>query len=256
MKKIEFKNAPSTETPLSAEIFNGMQQNIEDEFNTLNKYFEIPQGDNRKRWVKIAEFPSNIGSGVNRMQIRIYGTVRYGLNKPGMDMIEISTRGGMNISIYAFNHTANNENHKYGYVNKSNGRTELWIDQNSYNYRSKVEIINVDNCDVKLFEILYERPAGFVAVDKEIVATEKALLSVYNNQTSNIRIDGANYEAKQVPFKDVFTQRGTAFRLGPNEIIVNKKCNARITFTLYCLQSASAAKYNIEAKLWVKRRRE
>lgn len=256
MKKIEFKNAPSTETPLSAEIFNGMQQNIEDEFNTLNKYFEIPQGDNRRRWVKIAEFTTNIGNGDNRIQMRIYGTVRYGLNKPGMDMIEISSRGGMNISIYAFNHTANNETQKYGYVNKSNGRTEFWIEQNAYNYRSKVEVVTVDNCEVKLFEIKYERPAGFVAVDKEVVATEKALLSVYNNQTGNVRIDGANYEAKQVPFKDVFTQRGTAFRLGPNEIIVNKKCNARITFTLYCLQSASAAKYNIEAKLWVKRRRE
>ena len=256
MKKIEFKNTPSTETPLSAEIFNGMQQNIEDEFNTLNKYFEIPQGDNRRRWVKIAEFPTNVGFGDNRIQMRIYGTVRYGLNKPGMDMIEISTRGGINISIYAFNHTANNENQKYGYVAKANGRTEFWIDQNAYNYRSKVEVVTTDNCDVKLFEIKYEKPAGFVAVDKEIVATEKALLSVYNNQTDNIRIDGANYEAKQVPFNNVFTQRGTAFRLGPNEIIVNKKCNARITFTLYCLQSASAAKYNIEAKLWVKRRRE
>ena len=62
MKKIEFKNAPSTETPLSAEIFNGMQQNIEDEFNTLNKYFEIPQGDNRRRWVKIAEFSVSISN--------------------------------------------------------------------------------------------------------------------------------------------------------------------------------------------------
>lgn len=256
MRKIEFKNLPSKETPLSASNLNLLQQNVEDEFNTLNKYFEIPQGDNRRRWVKIAEFPTNVGSGDNRIQMRIYGTVRYGLNKPGMDMIEISTRGGMNISIYAFNHTANNETQKYGYVNKSNGRTEFWIEQNAYNYRSKVEVVTADNCDVKFFEIKYERPAGFVAVDKEVVATEKALLSVYNNQTGNIRIDGANYEAKQVPFKDVFTQRGTAFRLGPNEIVVNKKCNARITFTLYCQQSASAAKYNIEAKLWIQRRRE
>lgn len=33
MKKIEFKNTPSTETPLSAEVLNKMQQNIEDEIN-------------------------------------------------------------------------------------------------------------------------------------------------------------------------------------------------------------------------------
>lgn len=254
MKKIEFKNLPSKETPLSANNLNLLQQNVEDEFNTLNKYFEIPQGDNRRRWVKIAEFPTNVTGGDNRIQMRIYGTIRYGSNKPGMDMIEISTRGGMNISIYAFNHNANNDNQRYGYVNKSNGRTEFWIEQNTYNYSSKVEIVNVDNCDVKLFEIKYERPAGLVVVDKEVVATEKALLSVYNNQTGNIRIDGANYEAKQVPFNNVFTQRGTAFRLGPNEIIVNKKCNARITFTLYCLQFSTGQKYNIEAKLWIRRR--
>ena len=254
MRKIEFKNLPSKETPLSASNLNLLQQNVENEFNTLNKYFEIPQGESRRRWVKIAEFPTNVGSGVNRIQMLIYGTIRYGLNKPGMDMIEISTRGGMNISIYAFNHTANNENQRYGYVNKPNGRTEFWIDQGAYNYRTKVEIVNVDNCEVKLFEIKYEQPAGLVAVDKEVVATEKALLSVYNNQTGNIRIDGGNYEAKQVPFNNVFTQRGTAFRLGPNEIIVNKKCNARITFTLYCLQYSTGQKHNMEAKLWVKRR--
>ena len=256
MKKIEYENAPSTKTPVSAKLLNLMQQNIEDEFNTLNKYFEIPQGDNRRRWVKIAEFSTNLTGGDNRIQMRIYGTIRYGSNKPGMDMIEISTRGGMNISIYAFNHTANNDNQRYGYVNRADGKTELWIDQNAYNYRSKVEIITADNCVVKMFEIKYEQPAGFVVVDKEVVATEKALLSVYNNQTGNIRIDAGNYEAKQVPFNNVFTQRGTAFRLGPNEIIVNKKCNARITFTLYCLQSSTGQKHNTEAKLWVKRRWE
>jgi|GEM_PF-5928257 hypothetical protein len=254
MKKIEFKDLPIEETPLDAYTLNLLQKNVEDEFNTLNKYFEIPQGDNRRRWVKIAEFPTNVGSGDNRIQMRIYGTIRYGSNKPGMDMIEISTRGGMNISIYAFNHTTNNDNQRYGYVNKSNGRTEFWIEQGTYNYRSKVEIINADNGDVKLFEIKYEQPASLIMIDKEVVATEKTLLAVYNNQTGNIRIDGANYEAKQVPFKDVFTQRGTAFRLGANEIIVNKKCNARITFTLYCQQSASGEKYNIEAKLWANRR--
>lgn len=254
MKKIEFKDLPIEETPLDAYTLNLLQQNVEDEFNKINKYFEIPQGDNRRRWVKIAEFPTNVGSGDNRIQMRIYGTIRYGSNKPGMDMIEISTRGGMNISIYAFNHTTNNDNQRYGYVNKSNGRTEFWIEQGTYNYRSKVEIINADNGDVKLFEIKYEQPASLIMIDKEVVATEKTLLAVYNNQTGNIRIDGANYEAKQVPFKDVFTQRGTAFRLGANEIIVNKKCNTRITFTLYCLQSSTGQKHNIEVKLWVQRR--
>lgn len=256
MKKIEFKNLPSKETPLSANNLNLLQQNVEDEFNTLNKYFEIPQGDSRRRWVKIAEFTTNLTGGDNRIQMRIYGTIRYGSNKPGMDMIEISTRGGMNISIYAFNHTANNDNQRYGYVNRTDGRTELWIDQGTYNYRSKVEIINADNCVVKLFEIKYEQPAGLVAIDKEIVATEKSVLSVYNNQTGNIRIDGKNDEIKQVPLQNVFMQRGTAFRLRPNEIIVNKKCDSRLTFILYCEQSASQAKYYIEAKLWVKRRRQ
>ncbi len=256
MKKIEFKNLPSKETPLSASNLNLMQQNIEDEINKINKYFEIPKGDRRPRWVKIADFATDIGLSINGMQIKIYGTIRFGSNRPGFDIVEASTRGGMNITILGFNHTSNAENQRYGYVNNPNGRTELWIEQEPYNYRTTVEVTNVIDCKIGLLAMQYERPAGYVGMEKTIVATEKALLAVYNNQTGNIRIDGGNYEAKQVPFNNVFTQRGTAFRLGPNEIIVNKKCNARITFTLYCLQFSTGQRHNIEAKLWVKRRRE
>lgn len=256
MKKIEFKNLPSKETPLSASNLNLMQQNIEDEINKINKYFEIPKGDSRKRWVKIADFATNIGLSINGMQIKIYGTIRFGSNRPGFDIVEASTRGGMNITILGFNHTSNAENQRYGYVNNSNGRTELWIEQESYNYRSTVEITNVIDCKIGLLAMQYERPAGYVGIEKTIVATEKSVLSVYNNQTGNIRIDGKNDEIKQVPFQNVFMQRGTAFRLGPNEIIINRKCNSRLAFILYCEQSASQAKYYIEAKLWVKRRRQ
>ena len=232
MKKIEFKNLPSKETPLSASNLNFMQQNIEDEFNTLNKYFEIPQGDNRRRWVKIAEFPTNVGSGDNRIQMRIYGTVRYGLNKPGMDMIEISTRGGINISIYAFNHTANNESQKYGYVNKSNGKTEFWIEQNAYNYRSKVEIVTADNCDVKLFEIKYERPAGFVAVDKKIVATEKSALSVYNKDNQQIIAKDPN--GRKIVFNSIKKDIGGIASLQTDGSLKFKKnCTVAISYNLF-----------------------
>ena len=255
MKKIEFKDLPSTETPLSASNLNLLQQNVEDEFNTLNKYFEIPQGDNRRRWVKIAEFSTNLTGDNNRIQMRIYGTIRYGSNKPGMDMIEISTRGGMNISIYAFNHTADNDNQKYGYVAKANGRTEFWIEQNAYNYRSKVEIVNADNCDVKFFEILYEKPAGLIYIDKEIVATEKSILSMYNNQPNNLRIDGNNDEGKKVVFKDVLVKRGSVFTQDNGEIIARKKCICKVNFILYCEQSATKDKNYLETKLFVKRRK-
>ena len=217
--------------------------------------FTIPQGYNKPRFIKIGELNTSIGYGTNCMQIKIYGTVKYGSNKPGFDVIEVSSRGGINITVSSFNHTNINDNYKYGYVNKSDGKTEIWIEQGTYTYRSTVEVKNIINCKVGLLEMQENRPNGLVYIQKEIASTEKALLSVYNNQTGNIRIDGGNYEAKQVPFNNVFTQRGTAFRLGPNEIIVNKKCNARITFTLYCLQSSTGQKYNIEAKLWIRRRR-
>ena len=231
-----------------------LQQNVEDEFNKINKYFEIPQGDSRKRWVKIAELTTDIGLSINGMQIKIYGTIKYGSNRPGFDIVEASTRGGMNITILGFNHTSNTENQRYGYVNNPNGKTELWIEQESYNYRSTVEITNVIDCKIGLLTMQYEKPVGYIEIEKMIIATEKSTLSVYNNQKDDIRIDGKNNEIKQVPFQNVFMQKGTAFRLGPNEIIVNKKCNSRITFTLYCLQFASAEKYNIEAKLWINRR--
>ena len=52
MKKINFKNYPDTSTPLSAETFNLMQDNIEDEFDLMQEkingdvLFENTQGLN------------------------------------------------------------------------------------------------------------------------------------------------------------------------------------------------------------------
>ena len=232
MKKIEFKNLPSKETPLSASNLNLMQQNIENEFNTLNKYFEIPQGENRRRWIKIAEFSTNLTGGDNRIQMRIYGTIRYGSNKPGMDMIEISTRGGINISIYAFNHTANNDNQRYGYVNRADGRTELWIDQNAYNYRSKVEIITADNCIVKLFEIKYEQPAGLVVINKQIVATEKSILSVYNKDNQQIIAKDPN--GRKIVFNSIKKEIGDiAVIQADGSLKFKKNCTITRSYNLF-----------------------
>lgn len=39
MKKIQFKNKPDTTTPVNADNLNLLQENVEEEFNTLNNKF-------------------------------------------------------------------------------------------------------------------------------------------------------------------------------------------------------------------------
>ncbi len=232
MKKIEFKNLPSKETPLSANNLNLMQKNIEDEINKINKYFEIPKGDSRKRWVKIADFATNIGLSINGMQIKIYGTIRFGSNRPGFDIVEASTRGGMNITILGFNHTSNTENQRYGYVNNPNGRTELWIEQESYNYRTTVEVTNVIDCKIGLLAMQYERPEGFVVINKQIVATEKSVLSVYNKD--NQQIIAKDPSGKKIAFNSIKKEIGDIAVLQTDGSLKFKKsCTITMSYNLF-----------------------
>lgn len=232
MKKIEFKNLPSKETPISATNLNLLQQNIEDEFNTLNKYFEIPQGEAKKRYIKIAEFKTNIGNDLNCMQVKIYGTIKYGSNRPGFDIVEASTRGNMRISVLSFNHTSNAENQRYGYVNRTDGMTELWIEQNFYAYKSKVEVTNVINCNVGLLKMQETKPAGFVAVDKEIVATEKALLSVYNKDNQQIIAKDPN--GRKIVFNSIKKDIGGIANLqADGSLKFKKNCTVAISYNLF-----------------------
>ena len=142
------------------------------------------------------------------------------------------SRGGINISIYSFNHTANDDNQKYGYVNKANGRTEFWIEQNAYNYKSKVEIVNADNCDIKFFETKYEKPIGLVYVDKGIVATEKSVLSVYNQDNQQIIAKDPN--GKKIVFNSIKKEIGNIATIQTDGSLKFKRnCTIAISYNLF-----------------------
>lgn len=232
MKKIEFKNLPSKETPISANNLNLLQQNVEDEFNTLNSYFEIPQGTNKIRFVKIAEFETYIAMGTNALQLKIYGTTKYGVNKPGFDIVEASTRGGMRISVLAFNHTSNEENQKYGYVNRTDGITELWIRQNTFAYKARVEVANVINCKVGLLKIQDTNPVGIVMFEKEVVATEKSVLSVYNKD--NQQIVAKDPSGRKIVFNSIKKDIGGIANLqADGSLKFKKNCTVAISYNLF-----------------------
>lgn len=243
MKKIEFKNLPSKETPLSASNLNLLQQNVEDEFSeiqnnvkkkfdTMSSFFTIPQGEAKKRYIKIAEFKTNIGNDLNCMQVKIYGTIKYGSNRPGFDILEASTRGGMRISVLSFNYTSETDNQRYGYVNRIDGMTELWIEQNFYAYKSKVEVTNVINCNVGLLKMQETIPAGFKKIERNIIASEKSLISVYKN-TEQIEQMGDNV-GKGALFDTVQKKTGDAFELNGNRVVIKKDCFIKVSYNFFC----------------------
>ena len=60
MNKIKYENAPSTKTPLSAELLNLMQQNIEDEINKkVNKEYV---DNNKATKVEVESIKNNVES--------------------------------------------------------------------------------------------------------------------------------------------------------------------------------------------------
>lgn len=231
------------------------EQSIKEVLNDVK--FTIPQGYNKPRFVKIGELDTSIGYGTNCIQIKINGTTRYGSNKPGFDVIEVSSRGGINITVLSFNHSNINDNYKYGYVNRSDGKTEIWIEQTTYAYRSTVEVNNIINCKVGLLKMQESRPSGFTYINKEIVKTDrnKQFLCMYNNMGSSIRIDLKNDEKKKVSFRDIFMYQGNTFKVQAEGIRANKYCKVRVNYNLYCEQFSTGDKHYIESKLYIKRRR-
>lgn len=75
MNKIKYENAPSTKTPLSAELLNLMQQNIEDEINKkANKEYV---DNNKATKVEVESIKNNVesikNSYVKKGVLSIYG---------------------------------------------------------------------------------------------------------------------------------------------------------------------------------------
>ena len=166
------------------------------------------------------------------MQVKIYGTIKYGSNRPGFDILEASTRGDMRISVLSFNYTSETENQRYGYVNRTDGMTELWIEQNFYAYKSKVEVTNVINCNVGLLKMQETIPAGFKKIERNIIASEKSVLSVYNKDNQQIVAKDPN--SKKIGFNSIKKEIGNIATIQTDGSLKFKRnCTISMSYNLF-----------------------
>ena len=129
-------------------------------------YFELPLQGGALSWYKIAELTTNIGFGANGLVLYVSGIGRFGDNKPGVDIVQVSTRGTVSVDVYEVVPRTLDDT-TYGYVNNaSTGKTELWVRRAHYNYKTGVAVsMAVDATYGNLGNSTTE-PAGITYVSK------------------------------------------------------------------------------------------
>jgi len=131
--------------------------------------FKIPQGDERERWVKIGRVTTNITNLINGFSVLITGTSNFDNNVPGTDIIQLSTRGGLNFQVYTLI-PGGNPVTNYGYrLNGTN--TEIWINDTLWSYEKTCIVLMAkdsvlgSNMQVGTLETVYTNaPAGFIPI--------------------------------------------------------------------------------------------
>lgn len=103
-------------------------------------YFELPMQYDSQSWYKIAELTTNIGSEANGLVLFVSGISDLGINQPGMDIVQVSTRGTVSVDVYEVVPTTVVDT-TYGYVNNAvTGKTELWVRRGSYNHKTGIAV--------------------------------------------------------------------------------------------------------------------
>jgi hypothetical protein len=128
--------------------------------------FTIPEGDNRLRWIRIGVLTTAIGSQMNGISMIITGTSNFGNNAPGMDIIQVSTRGGLNFQVYTMIPAGQPET-IYGW-RVSGANTEIWIQEGVYSYEKNC-IVNLARngnaaAQVGILTTQYSAPSGFTPI--------------------------------------------------------------------------------------------
>lgn len=128
----------------------------------------IPEGNERSRWILIGILTTNITNRMNGFSAIITGTSGFGSNIPGMDIIQVSTRGGLNFKVYVLI-PAGMPVTTYGY--RTNGAyTEIWIKEDPYSYEKNCvvtlakDLYNGSGMQYGVLATQYVQPSGFTAV--------------------------------------------------------------------------------------------
>jgi phage-related tail fiber protein len=154
--------------------------------------FSLPQNGASTSWVKIAELTTNIGSGENGLILYVNGVSDFGNNVPGVDILQVSTRGSVGLNVYRLIPSGSNDI-TYGYVNNgATGKTEIWLKRDAYNYGVNIIVANNRNATVGNLLTQGTEPSGITYVTKQNIAlTTDNVASASKLQTArNISLTG------------------------------------------------------------------
>lgn len=154
--------------------------------------FLLPQNGASVSYVKIAELTTNIGAGENGLILYLNGVSDFGNNMPGVDVLQVSTRGSVNLKVYRLIPSGTNDV-SYGYVNNgSTGKTEIWLKRDAYNYGLNIIVANARNATYGNLLTQGTEPSGITYVTKDTIAlTTDNVSSASKLQTArNISLSG------------------------------------------------------------------
>jgi len=140
--------------------------------------FRIPAGSERSRWIHIGNLTTNITNLMNGFSAIVTGTSDFGSNVPGMDIIQVSTRGGLSFKVYVLI-PGGKYITTYGY-RTSGVYTEIWIKEGPFSYEKTCivtmakDLYNGNEMQYGVLGVQYTQPSGFteVTVRNQFVTTQ------------------------------------------------------------------------------------
>lgn len=127
--------------------------------------FIIPKNGDTVVWHKVGELTTDIRTRANNLTLLVSGVSDLGWNKPGVDVVQVSTRGGVSVDVYSLT-TPGFRSQTYGYVNNtSTGKTEIWVKRNIYTYETHFAVLNAYDATYGNLASSSTEPSGIVYVD-------------------------------------------------------------------------------------------
>lgn len=127
--------------------------------------FIVPRSSSQVVWYKIGELDTDIGSGENNLILLVSGVGSLGNNKPGVDIVQVSTRGSVSVDVYSLV-APGVRRQTYCYRNKATtGKTEIWVKRDAYTYETHFAVLNVRNATYGNLQESTGEPGNLVYVD-------------------------------------------------------------------------------------------
>ncbi|UQZ34615.1 hypothetical protein C2I18_14430 [Paenibacillus sp. PK3_47] len=142
-----------------------------------NEVYRLGSGPAEASYVKIAEMTTTINSSGNGLTLTVEGNSSFGTNRPGSDLLQMSTRasGGSALEIIPLTIAQTDSNNMANYglvVNATTGLTELWMERKGYNHATKITVgqkwNNIGVLNVGILATQSTAPTGFTKVNRTV----------------------------------------------------------------------------------------